>query len=139
MPFLITDYNWPYQDCSKFPLGMENKAIPDTSFISSQDPQSNSTYPRLGSPGGWCPSSSALVYFKVSLRAPHLICAIGTQGHSGGNGYVTTYKIELAITYSDAQHYMENGAIKASLCVYKIISSFIMPSSKSVKLSLILY
>ena len=91
---------------------MENKAIPDTSFISSQDPQSISIYPRLGSPGGWCSSPSEFVYFKVFLQAPHLICAIGTQGYSGGKGHVKAYKVQLAMAYSDANYYMENGAIK---------------------------
>ena len=123
-PF-ISDYEWPHQDCSNLPLGMENKAIPDTAFtysevrVSLNPAEFDTESPRLGSPGGWCPSSTDNVYFKVNLRAPHFICAIGIQGHSAADLYVTAYKIELAIKSSQGQYYEESGDIK--VCVFEII------------------
>lgn len=96
---------------------MENKAIPNNSFsyfpVSVSTPQS--TTPRLGAPGGWCPSSSSdvSIYFKVSLRIAHILCAIGTQGHSAGIGYVTEYRVKLAISGSE-DYYREKGTIKVS-------------------------
>ena len=121
MQFLITDYE--QQDCSDLHLGMENKAIPDTSFYPMAESMSGSgmplsSYPRLGSTGGWCISPLSPPYFKVSLRVPHFICAIGTQGHSDTNLYVTAYKIELSIKSSASDYYMENGVIK--VCIQKL-------------------
>ena len=112
----FTDYE--RQGCSDLPLGMENKAIPDTWFYftsASANPNSSMSDPRLGSSRGWCPIFVGDVYFKINLMAPHFICAIGTQGHSDSEWYVTTYKIELAIQYSKGEYYMENGIIK--VCV----------------------
>ena len=93
---------------------MENKAIPDSSFNSSHFHNSlNNSSPRLASTGGWCPSSSnSVVYFKVSLQAVHIICAIGLQGHSDEDGYVTKYIIKLAIEYPNEEYYRENGNIR---------------------------
>ena len=98
---------------------MENKAIPDTwfYFTSASAPSvPSSSFPRLASSGGWCPKFiGGGVYFQINLQSPHFICAIGTQGHSDSEQYVTAYKIELAIQYSKGEYYMENETIK--VCV----------------------
>lgn len=105
---------------------MENKAIPDSAIQSGSGHTSFDTSPsdaRLGSAGGWCGILNAEVYLKVDLRFPHVICAIGTQGHSNGNEeYVETFKIELALKDFKWEYYKENGAI--TVCILTLYTTF---------------
>lgn len=112
---MIADYNWPYQSCSDSPLGLENKAIPDSSIHSeNSDFGSSPSDARLGDAEGWCgPSSVPRIYLKVDLRSPHIICAIGTQGNLRENvAYVQSYQLELAVKNYNSEFYKENGTIK---------------------------
>lgn len=108
---MIADYNWSHQSCSDQPLGLENKAIPDSAIHSE-----NSTSPsdaRLGAEGGWCAPPVLGVYLKVDLRSPHFICAIATQGNfMDDKAYVEKYQMELAVKDFKGEFYKENGNIK---------------------------
>ena len=118
----LADYKTSYSYCSKRPLGIENKAIPDSAFDFShlQKPYSGH-FPsvRLASDGGWCPSVNmdSLVFLRVSLQAVHIICAIGLQGNA--KGYVSKYKLKLAIEDSGEEFSRENGEIKVSSSMKK--------------------
>lgn len=111
----IADYNWPYQSCSDLPLGLENRAIPDSSIDSeNSDSDTSPSDARLGEAKGWCHPGDLLgSYLKVDLWSPHFICAIGTQGNLRGDlAYVQSYKLELAIKDDNSEFYKESGTIK---------------------------
>lgn len=112
---MIAGYNWPHQSCSDSPLGLENRAIPDSSIhAENSDFDTSPSDVRLGDAEGWCaPSSLSGVYLKVDLRSPHVICAIGTQGNLRGDAaYVRNYQLELAVKDNNSEFYKENGIIK---------------------------
>lgn len=95
---------------------MENLAIPETSLAyKKQSVRDDMLSPRLSSSGGLCFDSIVDVYLRVDLRSSHLICAIGTQGHSQKDWYVVEYMIELAVSYPKGDYYMENGTKKVGV------------------------
>ena len=118
------DYRTYYYYCSSQPLGIENKAIPDSAFTFSHSPQG---YPghfpsvRLASDGGWCPlaSKDSFVFLRVSFQAIHIICAIGLQGDAKNIGFVSKYKLKLAIEDSGEEFYRERGEIKVSALIVR--------------------
>lgn len=118
----LADYRTSYYYCSSQPLGIENKAIPDSAFNFSHSPQG---YPghfasvRLASDGGWCPlaSKDSFVFLRVSFQAIHIICAIGLQGDAKNIGFVSKYKLKLAIEDSGEEFYRERGEIKVSALI----------------------
>lgn len=112
---MIAEYNWPHHSCSDLPLGLENRAIPDSSIhAENSDFDLSPSDVRLGDAEGWCALSSVSdVYLKVDLRSPHVICAIGTQGNLRGDvAYVRKYQLELAVKDNNSEFYKENGIIK---------------------------
>ena len=115
----LADYRTSYYYCSSQPLGIENKAIRDNAFNFSHLPQGypgHSPSVRLASDGGWCPLSSkdSFVFVRVSFEAVHIICAIGLQGDAKNIGFVSKYKLKLAIEDSGEEFYRERGEIKVS-------------------------
>lgn len=115
----LADYKTSYSYCFNRPLGIENKAIPDSAFNFSHSSQVyHGHFPsvRLASEGGWCPFASmdSLVFLRVSLQAVHIICAIGLQGNAKDIGFVSKYKLKLAIEDSGEEFYREGGEIKVS-------------------------
>ena len=56
----------------------------------------------------------SLVFLRVSLQAVHIICAIGLQGNAKDIGFVSKYKLKLAIEDSGEEFYREGGEIKVS-------------------------
>lgn len=132
---MISDYEWPYQSCSDKPLGLENKAVPDSALQSS--PSSQGTLPsdaRLGAARGWCAANVPDVYLKVDLGSPHSICAISTQGLFGGNvAYITTYKMELALKDFKGEYYKENGVIRVCHLTYiHVVLLYLPPPSRGI-------
>ena len=121
----IADYNWQDQSCSDIALGLENRAIPDSS-IESENSDTSPSDARLGEAEGWCaPGNLNGVYLKVDLWSPHVICAIGTQGNLRGNvAYVQSYQLELAIKDNNSEFYKENGTIKVCYCTVQKRSGF---------------
>lgn len=118
----LADYRTSYYYCSSQPLGIENKAIRDSAFNFSHSPQGypgHSPSVRLASDGGWCPlaSKDSFVFVRVSFQAVHIICAIGLQGNAKNTGFVSKYKLKLAIEDSGEEFYRERGEIKVSALI----------------------
>lgn len=74
---------------------------------------------RLASDGGWCPlaSKDSFVFLRVSFQAIHIICAIGLQGDAKNIGFVSKYKLKLAIEDSGEEFYRERAEIKVSALI----------------------
>lgn len=105
------------------PVGVEDlKRIPDsritasTYFDSSYYPFYGRLNGKRGADGAWCSrnSNDRTDYLEVDMGSVHVICAVATQGGTGGYNKVTSYKLKLSLDGSTYNFYMEDNTVKVN-------------------------
>jgi hypothetical protein len=106
-----------FAECAASTIGVENNyIIPDINFkaTSFYDDRYIPSRGRLSAEFGWAAKTNPNPndYLQIDLGLPYVICAIGTQGNSNENEWVTAYKINISLDNSKWTAYQENGTDK---------------------------
>ena len=105
------------------PVGVEDLTrIPDKRITASTyyNSQYYPFYGRLNGKRGWhdtwCSRNSdgRTGYLEVDMGSVHVICAVATQGGTGGDIKVTSYKLKLSLDGSRYNFYMEDNTVKVN-------------------------
>lgn len=69
---------------------------------------------KRGAAGAWCSRNSddRTGYLEVDMGSVHVICAVATQGGTGGDIKVTSYKLKLSLDGSTYNFHMEDNTVK---------------------------
>ena len=68
-----------------------------------------------GSLGAWCTKTTddRADYLQVDMGAVHSVCAVATQGATGGH-WVTSFKLKLSLDGTTFNYYMEDNSVKVN-------------------------
>ena len=113
------------------PVGVEHRnKIPDARMTASTyyDNYQVPYYGRLNENRGheiWCAKTEAdrTDYLQVDMDAVHSVCAVATQGNSGGlfSEWTTSYKLHLSTDGTTWNSYQEDNVEKASKIIYSFL------------------